>query len=178
MIRHLCIAAIFLFSGYSIAQSKTIALSDFQRGFMEVVQEYSLKYQKAENELQQSALVSERMKRFESLKGNPGKIRDWYGVLEGMGTNSDGKAYVAVRLMNGLTVSTWNNGFSDLKDKTLLPQSSSVYKSLSGMKVGNVVRFSGKLKRPKNVTEKGKMVEPDFLFQFTDIVKEGDSVTR
>ncbi|MDO8293038.1 MAG: hypothetical protein Q7T29_09285 [Gallionella sp.] len=39
---------------------------------------------------------------------------------------------------------------------------------------GNVVRFSGKLLRTTNITEEGKMTEPDFLFTFTNIEKIGE----
>ncbi len=161
------------------AEQRQIQYSDFQQGFMEIVAEYAQKYPKAGNELQKSALATERFKKFTTLKGDPKRIKDWIGVLERMGTNNDGKAYVVVRLSpNLLTVSTWNNSLSDYQDKTLIPQSSKVFTKLAAMKEGNVVKFSGQLKKPKNTTEEGKMVSPDFLFVFTDIEKIGDSIAR
>lgn len=157
-------------------ESKPVLYSDFQRGFMQIVLEYAQKYPKAENELQKSALVTERSNRFKTLKGDPRQIKDWMGVLETMGTNGDGKAYVTIRLSpKVLSVSTYNNSFSDVDDHSLIPQSSKIYSKLAAMRVGNVVKFSGRLKRTTNITEAGKMTEPDFLFIFSDIEKIGES---
>jgi hypothetical protein len=160
-------------------QEVVIQYSEFQRGFMQIVANYAEKYKAAENELQKSKLVNERMSEFKKLKGNPKAITDWYGVIKKMGTNSDGNAYVTLSISPDLiTFSTWNNGFSDMSDKTLIQQSSKIYNKLSEMKAGNVVKFSGQLKHPKNITEAGKMTDPDFIFKFTDISKVGDSVNR
>lgn len=160
-------------------QEVVVRYSDFQRDFMQVVAEYAAKYKAADNELQKSKLVNERIKAFEKLKGNPKAMTDWYGVIEKMGTNSDGNAFVTLSISPGLiTFSTWNNSFSDMNDKTLIKQSSPLYNKLSEMKEGNVVKFSGQLKRPTNFTEAGKMTDPDFLFKFTDINKAADSVSR
>jgi len=157
-------------------QSEPIPYTDFQLSFMRVIKDYSQKYKAAENELQKSSLVTERHKAFNKLKGDPKKIKDWYGVIEKMGTNGEGKAYIVLNLSpNLITFSTWNNSFSDINDKTLIPQTSPVFKSLSKMKVGNVVKFSGRLKAPKNMTEAGKMQEPDFLFIFKSIDYAGKS---
>lgn len=152
---------------------------EFQYHFMATISDYANKYKSADNELQKSSLLSERHESFRKLKGNPNKVKDWIGVIEKMGTNGDGKAYVTISLSpNLLTVSTWNNSISDFQDKTLIPQSSATYKSLSQMKEGNFVKFSGKLMRPTNMTEAGKMVEPNFLFKFTSIEKIANSASE
>lgn len=177
MIRYLLTIIMLVISLSGRAADQAISYSDFQQGFMQAIAEYAGKYKKAENELQKSALVTERFERFTKLKGDPKRIKDWIGVIETMGTNGDGKAYVTIRLSpNLLTVSTWNNAFSDTKDHSLIPQSSPVFKKLAQMKVGNVVKFSGRLKRATNVTEEGKMMTPDFLFIFTDIEKIGERI--
>ncbi|MDE2441082.1 MAG: hypothetical protein KGP14_08655 [Betaproteobacteria bacterium] len=175
MIRSILLLVTLAISGAGIAADQAINYSDFQQGFMQAIAEYSGKYKKAENELQKSALVTERFQRFTKLKGDPKHIKDWIGVVETMGTNGDGKAYATIRLSpNLLTVSTWNNAFSDASDHSLIPQSSPVFKKLALMKPGNVVKFSGRLKHAKNMTEEGKMLTPDFLFIFTDIEKIGE----
>lgn len=159
----------------------TVRYPDFQRDFMTIIVDYKYKYLQAENQLLKSSLVSERLKSFEKLKGNPRQINNWIGVLEKMGTNSDGKAYVVISLSpppNTIKVSTWNNAISDIQDKTLIPQGGATYANLSSMKEGNVVKFSGQLKRSTNITEAGKMTEPEFLFKFTNIEKIGDRVTK
>lgn len=156
-------------------ETKPLPYSDFQKGFMQIILEYAKKYRTAENDLQKSALVTERLKRFEALKGSPTKISGWYGVLQEMGTNGDGKAYVTISLSpNLLTISTWNNAFSDVNDKTLIPQSSPIYSKLAAMKKGNIVKFSGRLKRTNNLTEEGRMTSPNFIFSFTEIEKVGE----
>ena len=38
--------------------------------------------------------------------------------------------------------------------------------------------FAGALGKVKNVTEKGKMTEPDFLFKFSKVEKVGDSAAK
>lgn len=156
-------------------QTVPVQYSEFQHGFMSIVADYAKRYDAAENELQKSALFTERIKQFRKLKGKPEHIKDWIGVLKQMGTNGDGKAYLTISLSpNLLTVSTWNNSFSDISDHTLIPQKSPIYTKLAQMKEGNVVMFSGKLLRTTNITEKGKMTEPDFLFAFTNIEKIGE----
>lgn len=160
-------------------QTQNIQYGEFQMKFMQLIKEYSEKYQKAENELQKSALITERQKQFEKLPGKPENIKGWIGVLENFGTNGDGHAFVTISLSPDLlTISTWNNSFSDIGDRTLIKQTSQIYPKLAQMKVGNVVRFSGKLKPLKNMTEDGKMTTPDFLFLFSDIEKIGDSASR
>lgn len=160
------------------AQESPIVYSDFQRGFMEIIREYANKYPKAENELQKSALVTERYERFKKLKGDPRGIKKWIGVIESMGTNGDGKAFVVLNLSPKLlNFSTWNNSFSDSSDRSLIPQSSPIFAKLAKMKEGNVVYFSGRLKRTKNMTEEGKMTSPDFLFVFSDIEKKSEWAT-
>lgn len=159
-------------------EAPPLPYSDFQREFMQINIEFSRRYPTLQNELQKSALVAERFDRFKKLKGDPRVIKNWLGVLEGMGTNGDGKAFVTIRLTpKELTFSTWNNSFSDMSDHSLIPQSSPVFKKLATMKIGNVVKFSGRLKHTKNLTEDGKMTTPDFLFIFKDIEKIGESAT-
>lgn len=168
-------ALLLISSAYA---EEIIKYGDFQQGFMLIVRDYAKKYKEAENDLQKSALVNERIKAFEKLNGSPRQIKGWYGVLEKMGTTGDGQAYISIRLTpNILAVSTWNNSFSDGRDKTLIPQTSPMYKKLSAMKVGNFVKFSGRLKHPTNFLEEGKMTTPDFLFIFSDIEKIGDRAT-
>lgn len=176
MFKLIATLATALFCVVAQAETRTVDIGDFQRTFIETIHDFASKYQNAGNDLQKSALVTERFERFKKLKGDPRKIAGWIGILEAMGTNGDGKAFVTIRLSKRLTVSTWNNALSDSGDRTLIPQSSPVFKKLAQMKEGNVVKFSGSLKRSKNLTEEGRMVSPDFLFAFSDIEKLGDSV--
>ena len=166
-----------VFSSAAMAESRSVTISEFQHGFMQVLYEYAAQYPKAKNELQKSALVTQRVKSFEKLKGDPRKIKGWVGVLTEMKTTSKGRAYIVVSLPKSpFTFSTWNNEISDHNDRSLIPQSSPMYAKLAEMKVGDVVQFSGRLKRTKNLLEADRMVRPDFLFIFTDITKIGDTI--
>lgn len=175
------IAALLFFlasSGVVSAETKTVTVSDFQKGFIETVQDYSSQYDAAPNELKKSSVAKKRMDAFAKLKGDPRKISGWYGTIEKLGTNGDGDAFITIKLLvDNITVSTWNNSFSDAGSNTLIKNGSPLYEAISEMAEGNVVMFSGALGKIKNVTEKGKMTEPDFLFKFTKVEKVGDSAS-
>ena len=166
-------------SGIVSAETKTVTVSDFQKGFIETVQDYSSQYEAAPNELKKSSVAKKRMDAFAKLKGDPRKIAGWYGTIEKLGTNGDGDAYITIRLLvDNITVSTWNNSFSDAGSNTLIKNGTPMYEAISEMAEGNVVMFSGALGKVKNVSEKGKMTDPDFLFKFTKVEKVGDSTTK
>lgn len=148
-----------------------ISISDFQKTFMAVIDDTRAKYQATDNQLAKSALVTERNARFEKLKGDPRKITDWVGRIEHIGTTGDGKAHISIALADNLTFTTFNLDFADAQDHTLIPQSSPLYKKMMTMKEGDQVKFSGRLKRTIDITEAGRMIDPNFLFVFSDISK-------
>jgi len=172
---------LFLLAASSIAsaETKSVTVSDFQKGFIETVQDYSAQYEAAPNELKKSSVAKKRIDAFAKLKGDPRKVVGWYGTIEKLGTNGDGDAYLTIRmLVDNVTVSTWNNSLSDSRSNTLIKNGTALYDDLSEMSEGNVVMFSGAIGQAKNLTEKGKLVEPDFLFKFTKIEKVGDSAAK
>ena len=148
-----------------------VPISDFQKSFVAVIDEVRAKYQGTDNQLARSALVTERHEKFEKLKGDPRKIKDWVGRIEHLGTTGDGKAYVSITLTDNVTFTTYSVDFADTQDHTLISQTSPIYKSLMAMNEGDRVKFSGRLKRTIDITEAGKMVDPNFLFVFSDISK-------
>lgn len=166
-------------SSFASAETKTVTVSDFQKGFIETVQDYSTQYEAAPNELKKSSVAKKRIDAFAKLKGDPRKIAGWYGTIEKLGTNGDGDAYLTIRmLVDNITVSTWNNSLSDSRSNTLIKNGTALYDDLAEMAEGNVVMFSGAIGNAKNLTEKGKLTEPDFLFKFSKIEKVGDSTTQ
>lgn len=170
--------AILLFSlcGSAFAETKTVTVSDFQKSFIETIQDFSAQYEAAGNELKKSAVEKKRLAALGKLKGDPRKISGWYGTIESLGTNGDGDAYLTIRLLtDNITVGTWNNSISDANSKTLIKNGSPLYDAISDMAVGNVVMFSGAIGRAKNMTENGRLTEPDFLFKFSKVEKVGDS---
>lgn len=161
------------------AETKTASVTDFQREFVETINNYSAQYEAAPNDLKKSTTVRKRLEAISKLKGDTRNVSGWYGTIENMGTTSDGNAYLVIRpLAENITFSTWNNKFSDPLEKTLIKNGSPLYEKISEMSEGNVVMFSGSIGQPKNMTEKGKMTDPDFLFKFTAVEKVADSVAR
>lgn len=160
------------------AETKRVTVSDFQDGFTGTVQDYSVQYEAAPNELKKSAVARKRIEALAKLKGDYRNIEGWFGTIEKLGTDGDGNAYLTINLLaDGITVGTWNNSLSDSGSNTLIKNGSPLYDSLSEMSVGNVVKFSGAIGKTKNFTERGKMTEPDFLFRFSMVEKVGDSVS-
>lgn len=163
-------------SSMANAETKTVTVSDFQKGFIETVQDYSAQYEAAPNDLKKSTVARKRLEAFEKLKGDPRKISGWYGTIEKLGTTGDGDAYMTIKLLvDNITFSTWNNSISDASSKSLIKNGTPLYDKISEMAEGNVVMFSGAIGKPKNMTERGKMTDPDFLFKFSDVEKVGDS---
>lgn len=170
---------LFAASSVAIAETKTVKVTDFQRDFIQTVQDYSAQYEAAPNELKKSTVSRKRLEAFSKLKGDPRKISGWYGTIEKLGTNGDGDAYLTIRLLaDNITVSTWNNALSDSGSNTLIKNGTPLYEGISDMAEGNVVMFSGGLGKVKNMTEKGKMTDPDFLFKFSKVEKVGDATTN
>lgn len=171
------VAIILFFNSFAaISETKTISMPTEEKEFVQIVVDYAHKYPSALNDLQKSALVTERSKKILQIKNFDGKkIKDWVGILTELKTTSDGDAYIKISISNGVTVSTWNNQISDIKTDTLIKQSSPLYKTLSEMQEGNIVKFSGMIGKSKNLLEADRMLEPDFLFRFQTVEKLGDS---
>ncbi len=142
---------------------------------MDIIASYNTKYRSTESPLKRSALVSERFAQFEKLKGDPKKIKDWVGTIEHLTTTGDGNAAISIALSDNLTITTQFADWLDHQDRTLIPQTSPIYAKLADMKEGDTVKFSGRLKHPMDATEAGRMVDPNFLFVFSDITKVADA---
>jgi hypothetical protein len=102
----------------------------------------------------------------------------WVGKISELTSNGDGKGVVSIELAPNVHFSTWNNALSDIGDNTLIDPNSSLFKSLSTMKKGDVVRFSGRFSssktdcvREKSLTLAGSMTDPAFTMRFTSVGK-------
>lgn len=141
---------------------------------------YAEKYRAADNELKKSALWKERTATLNSLKfPEPKTIEDarrrklgWVGVIEGMGTTTEGNAWVTIRIHNDIVLATSNNEFSDAlaKHRSLIKSGSAVYKQLAELKKGMWVTFNGGVGYTgNNLTEEGKMTKPSFELFLKDV---------
>ena len=114
---------------------------DSQKSFEKICSEFKVEYDKGANDLQKSTARGNRTKalRQQGLSS----ANNWIGTIDTITTNSDGKGVISIRLNDNISVSTHNNAFSDIGDNTLVPEGSAVFKSLSDLKKGSKVRFSG-----------------------------------
>jgi len=146
-----------------------------QKRFEDFFPEYARQFDMAQNELQESVTRVNRKKALGELKIGP-QVNGWIGTVKDLGTNSDGDAYISIRLNESITVQTYNNALSDLLSSTLIPMGSSLYQKLLYMSKGQKVRFSGSFLYGKDdyyeessITIRGSMKQPDFIMRFSSI---------
>ncbi|MDE1488576.1 hypothetical protein KKI90_21645 [Xenorhabdus bovienii] len=144
--------------------------------FVDIVDKYVKRTQKANNDMQIAALKTDRAPEICSLlKGNLNAI-NWTGKIVDLNSNGDGKGVIVIALTKEIHVRTWNNAFSDSGNNTLINQETALFKSAVSLEKGQLVKFSGSFIsdrdeciREISVTQNGSMEEPEFLFRFSDI---------
>jgi len=155
---------------------------DTQKKFEQIFIKYSAEFDKAGNELQESQARDSRKKEYQQLGLKT--ATDWIGTLKNLKTNSEGKAYIYIDLSEkNLTICTWNNSFSDSGDNTLIPMESELFKTLSTMKEGSKVKFSGTFITGSTMdhfdlsgalTIRSAMKNPDFVMKFSQVSAIGN----
>lgn len=169
-------------SGSTEGESSTQASSAFgnltpaQIKMDEVISEYKVIYDAAENDLQRGNVRLERDEAICSAIGSS-KVSNWSGVVDDLGATSEGFAYLKVAIGRDITLETWNNEFSDLFDDTLVERGTGLYETLLGLQEGQIVTFSGEFIAgdgacldTKNLTEFFAIERPEFVFRFTSII--------
>lgn len=114
---------------------------DDQKKFEEICSQYRAEYDRAGNEIQQSAARNGRKNALQQFGIK--SAQDWIGTIDNLSTNNDGKGVITIKLQSGLKISTWNNAISDIRDGTLISPESTVFNSLMNLKKGENVQFSG-----------------------------------
>jgi hypothetical protein len=148
-----------------------------QAAFVKIVEEAKGTIDAAETDLQESVALRARDKQLCALlTGN--KATNWTGIVNNVGANGEGKAYVYIEIADKVKVITWNNSFSDIIDDTLIPTSSKFFDKLVAMKKGDLVTFSATLLKSNNsCLKKGNLTEffygqrPEFIARFSDVTK-------
>jgi len=157
-----------------------IVLPQSQLSFIEVVESFYEPYDDAPNELKKSALRTQRKNSIGSILGNR-RASEWIGTLKDMQTNSEGKAFIEIKLegAESIVIKTWSNAFSDIMDNTLIENGSSLYNAIADLSKGDIVVFSGTFVpddrdfiREGSVTERGSMTDPEFILKFSSIRKK------
>jgi len=146
-----------------------------QKHFVETVETYIDKFSRLTNELQQSLLRDQRKEGISKSIGSL-RVNSWVGTINDLATNSEGKATLSVRMSPNISISTWNNAFSDIMSDTLIDKGTSVYKNLLPLSIGSKIKFSGSFFpseldfiEEKSVTIRGSITSPEFLFKFYSI---------
>lgn len=157
----------------------TVPLPPSQKSFIEVLSSFQGEYSAAPNELKKSAVRNKRRNQIRKVLNGKVRISKWVGTLQDMGTTSERKAYISIRLEGSkYEVKTWNNAVSDIMDDTLIEPESSLYKKIAELSEGDKVIFSGSFITGKDdfiregsMTESGAMLDPEFIVKISDIRK-------
>lgn len=144
-------------------------LPEDQKGFLAVMADAAAEYDEAPNELIQSRIDRERKVASREFVGDGGLVTNWVGILETLGTNGDGNGVVTIRGNDQVAFKTWNNALSDMEDKTLIPHDSELYETLAKLSEGTAVAFTGHLMGESSMTERGSVMEPEFIVRFSSI---------
>lgn len=114
------------------------------------------KYDGQPNEIKKS----EVFRSSSSIYREVGQIKDWAGIIRGISTDQGGST-AALRISMGSSM-VWD------KEVRI---GSAVYKAAAGLSENQTVIFSGRLLRDFNLTERGKLCDPDFMITLTAIRK-------
>lgn len=113
-------------------------------------------YDNQPNEIKKSEVYRGTAKIYQKV----GNIKDWAGVLRTISTNQGGSSAILII----------DFASSMIKDGEVR-LGSAVYKSASDMSEDQPVVFSGRWLKDNNVSERGKVCNPDFLISLTYIRK-------
>lgn len=147
--------------------------------FVNLINTFTDKYNKAKNELQKSALRTERQEKLKQILVNRG-VRNWIGCISVMRTDSDRNAVIRVLLNTNGATSTDGEicAINITNNKAPIKHGSDFYKRISSYTVGDVVIFSGEFLESKDdhlletsITEWGSMTSPEFEFRFSEVLK-------
>ncbi len=105
------------------------------------------------------------------------QVTDWIGTVDKVGTATiGGGAILSVAVMPGVDFGTAPNFISNLSSNTLIEQGSALYHTITGLEVGQKVRFSGQLFASQqdciqeaSITAAGSMQNPLFVTRFISI---------
>lgn len=144
--------------------------------FIAIVAEAQQASRDADNDMQRGGFKATRDKKLcSSMKSL--QASNWLGKVTNVSANSDGKGVLEIEIAKHISVTTWNNAFSDMEHHTLLEPGTPLFNTASTFKKGQTVQFSGRF---FNGTEgdciaegslslDGKLRDPEFVFRFADV---------
>lgn len=163
----------------STLSTQPLDIPVLQSAFIEVTESYSRQFSNARNELQESIMRDDRRLSISTTLGGGLSVDNWSGTIVSLGTNTEGKGIVSIRVSPNVVLKTWNNAISDLFHNTLIEKNSSTYDALLNLVAGDRVIFSGSFfpsdedgVYETSLTIRGAMQEPEFLFRFDEVQKQ------
>ncbi|WP_344301884.1 hypothetical protein [Nocardioides bigeumensis] len=104
-------------------------------------------------------------------------VTGWVGKVDSVDTTIGGDSGVLdLEIADGINVATWNNGFSDVGDGTLIDPQSDLYDTLAKLEEGDSVAFSGRFiadaescLREQSLFETNSVEHPAFVFAFSAV---------
>ena len=104
------------------------------------------------------------------------QVTDWIGTVDKLDTSISGGAILSVAVMPNVDFGTAPNAISNLGSNTLISSGTPLFQTISGLQVGQKIRFSGQLFASPtdcileaSVTDSGSMTNPLFITRFTSI---------
>lgn len=145
-----------------------------QAAFMHVVAQHRAQGLSGDSEIKVKRALEQRGRALCDVMGDRA-FSAWRGKVSDINSSGD-KAGLMIDVGDDVEIGTWNNGFSDIGDKTLIAKSSSLYDAVAGLDVGDVVEVSGTFiadsdscVRETSITDIGSLDTPDFLARFNNV---------
>ena len=154
-----------------------------QKSFTSMIESFIPSYNAADTEIRKTNVRFQRKDAIVRYFSGSGSLRfqGWLGEVQGLRTESDGKASLSVKLKGSETViGTWNNSLSDSFSDTMISRADNLYPSLMEIRNGDEVTVSGTFiiegsgqdyVREMSLTEAGSMTSPEFVVRFSQINK-------
>lgn len=148
-----------------------------QAEFIQAVVAAQASFRVAENDMAKGGIRAERRRLICQVMPRMA-VRNWIGKIARLSSNSEGKGVLEISMAKDVSVKTWNNSFSDITENTLIPTDSPLFKTVSALKVGNTVAFTGTFfqsdtdcVRESSLTVNGSVQQPEFIFRFDAVEK-------
>ena len=159
--------------------AKANQMPDEQRRFIDIVVGSQSKERAAANDMQKGGIKADRDKALCAALPQM-QVQNWVGALGTISANSDGFGILSVEITKDVFVTTWNNAFSDMIEKTLIQPGTPLFNTASQLKKGSRVKFSGMFFRASGIdclregslTLSGKLQSPEFIFRFQSLAAD------
>lgn len=150
--------------------------------FCTIVRDFAQQYQSLSATAGNEPRLAElRWARAEALRQSLGttRVTNWTATLTRPRTTGDGHAVVEVRLPCGAILKTWNTTNSDVGSDTLIAHGSPLFVEVGKLREDQQVVVEGQLFQGArdgftelSLSERGSMLNPEFLFRFANIRPE------